>query len=562
MRFTFSRHSLDYVLVAALALTAYMPGFWWGSPHATAPERIKSWGVDDETPLGPLAEMHNILEPKPDRNLGYPLMYSFVVAGAYAPYLGYLKLSGAWDRPQAEYPFGLADPVGSLKTLSHIAHIVTVLMGVGVVLAAFETARVLRNRYAGFWAALLALSAYPMFYYARNGNVDVPMLFFGATTIMMFARCLVHGFTTRRVIWTSILAGFALGTKEQALGMFLALPLALFISCWRDHNGKWKTWGFWRTPVAGVVAAILSFGIGSGLFVEPSRYIAHVAWMWSRIGQIGQGEIYIPYVFPHGWEGNVGYVARVYEVSTHILSMPAVILGVGGFLMLLWSRSRGTWIAVTIVGYMVFIFISLRSPQMRYIMPGTFLLALPIAFVAAAAWEQKSQIVRWGVTGLVAGVVLCNVVRGVGLTYEMLCDSRYSAAEWLEQRTKPGDTIEFFGPSLKLPPLKAGVTTQAALPWRGISRPPQKDETTAGEVLKAWAEREPRFIIIMPDVSSFPGVPHSNACPPKVYEALRGGTYVYTLAAEFGTAPLFSWPVLPALDYPSVNPRIQVYSKR
>ena len=101
---------------AVFALALYVPGFWWGIPHATAPDRTHAWGTDDETPLGPLAEIHNIIQPKPDRNLGYPLMHSFVVSASYAPYLGYLWATGGLANISGAYPFGLADPSGLFVT--------------------------------------------------------------------------------------------------------------------------------------------------------------------------------------------------------------------------------------------------------------------------------------------------------------------------------------------------------------------------------------------------------------------------------------------------------------
>ena len=71
----------------------------------------------------PLAEIGNIVQPSPDRNLGYPLMYSFVVATADAPYLGYLLVTGQLRGLSATYPFGLADPVRALQVLTWIAHL-------------------------------------------------------------------------------------------------------------------------------------------------------------------------------------------------------------------------------------------------------------------------------------------------------------------------------------------------------------------------------------------------------------------------------------------------------
>ena len=83
-------------LLGVAALLAYTPGFWWGAPHATAADRTNAWGVDDEPPLGPLAQAHDIIAPKKEMNpnLGYPMLHPFMVLGAFAPYVAYLKVSG------------------------------------------------------------------------------------------------------------------------------------------------------------------------------------------------------------------------------------------------------------------------------------------------------------------------------------------------------------------------------------------------------------------------------------------------------------------------------------
>jgi len=146
--------ALPWLIVLALVL--YLPGFWWGAPQATAEDRIKAWAVDDETPLGPLAEVHNIIAPRPDRNLGYPLLYSFLVVGVQAPYLLYLKASGGLGATGAEYPFGLTEPVGALRTLTWLAHLLTLVMAAVVIAAAYDTARVLWGERAAILAAVFA----------------------------------------------------------------------------------------------------------------------------------------------------------------------------------------------------------------------------------------------------------------------------------------------------------------------------------------------------------------------------------------------------------------------
>ncbi len=64
----------------------------------------------------------------------YPPMHLFTLAASYAPYLGYLMLSGQLQEPSRIFPYGLTDPLSSLTHLILIARVVSVLMGVGIVL--------------------------------------------------------------------------------------------------------------------------------------------------------------------------------------------------------------------------------------------------------------------------------------------------------------------------------------------------------------------------------------------------------------------------------------------
>ncbi len=551
---------LDCLLLGLFAFLVFAPGFWWGAPHATNAERKQSWGVDDETPLGPLAELHNIIDPKPDRNLGYPLMYSFVVVAAYAPYLGYLKITGQWSRISGEYPFGLSDPVTALKVMTWIAHFVTVLMAVGIVLAMFGTGLVLKNRRTGVLAALFAMTSFPMFYYARTGNVDVPMLFFAALTLMMLARCVALGFTVHRSIWMGAFGGFALGTKEQVLGMFLVIPIVFLMACWREYEGRWKSLGFWKFPMVAGLSSFIALGLGSGMFVDPSRYFAHVEFLRDRMDVIAKGEVYLPFVFPFGWAENADYLYHLVGLLQSMITLPGLLLGVGGVAFLFLRRSSAVWFAIIAAAYFLFAFYSFRSPQMRYFIPLTFLLALPAASLVEAAWAHRNPAVRWGFMLVAVAVIAVNLLRGAGLTYEMIEDSRYQAASWLTERLVPGDTVEYFGPRDKLPALEAEVLMRESIEWKGIYSQPSNDDATIKEIVEGWEERRPRFIIIMPDVSSPPGIEHSNSCPRGAFEILQDPSQGFTLEAEFRTPPLLPWLPPPALDYPTVNPPIRVFS--
>jgi hypothetical protein len=556
-----NKHTLTVMLLLALlSAAAYLPGSWWGVPHATTMERTKSWGVDDETPLGPLAEIHNIIQPKPDRNYGYPLFYSFTVSAAYAPYLAWQYVSGQWTEISAVYPFGMVDPVTTLKEMTFIAHLVTVLMGIGLVLATFEAGRVLGNRRIGVLAALFAMTSYPMFYYARMGNVDIPMMLFTALAIVFFAHSLSNGFTTRRAVWLGLFAGLALATKEAALGVFLGIPVVLLLQNLREHKDSWITRSFWRASASGLLAAFIALGIGSGLFVEPSRYFLHINHIVSHIDKISAGNIYIPYVFPFTADGNIGYLQRVLELLTAMMSWPGLLLAAGGLVLMLVQNSRTRGLVMLTLVYLVFVFVTLRSPQTRYFIPVIWLLCFPAAWLISSAMDRGNPWLRRGAWLVATCIIAFNLLRGAGLTWEMMNDSRYAAGEWLAEHTEAGDTIEYFGPNRKLPPLPADVKTHPATFYGGIFVPVEIDDAKVDEILQGWRERRPKYILLMPDLTSPPGTPYNSTCPPQLCDGMLDGSRGFTLAARFKTEPLFNWLKLPPLDYPTVNPPIHIFT--
>ena len=310
----------------------------------------------------------------------------------------------------------------------------------------------------------------------------------------------------------------------------------------------------------GLFSAILAFGFGSGLFVEPSRYIAHMEKTLLQMDKIAQGDIFLPFVFPFGWEGNIDYFFRVLEILMAMMTLPGVLLSIGGLVLLLIRWNNASSLAVLTLVYLTFIFFTLRSPQMRYLIPAGYLLAFTAAWLVTSVWEHRNVLVRKGTMLLSIGIIIFNLLRGAGLSYEMINDSRFPAAEWLAARTSTGDTIEYFGPPQKLPPLQFGVTTQPATFYGGIYVPTPTDDSKVREIVQGWKNRRPTYIILIPDLTSPPAIAYNNSCPSQLCDSLLKGTKEFPLAAKFKTDPLFNWLELPDLDYPTINPPIHIFS--
>src|SRR4029453_9560136 len=140
-------------------------------------------------------------------------------------------------------------------------------------------------------AAIFAMVSFPMFYYSRTGNVDVPVLFFTALALAMFARIIKRGFTVSRAVWLGTFIGFSLATKEPSVASFIALPFAL-LETHRRRNRRtagWLSWDFWKAPLTALLVTFLAFGIGSGLFVDHERYFAHVGFVSKVVNQAVTG---------------------------------------------------------------------------------------------------------------------------------------------------------------------------------------------------------------------------------------------------------------------------------
>ncbi len=551
------------VIVALVAFVAYLPGFWWGAPTATAADRTNAWGVDDEPPLGPLAQAHDFLHPKKDvpPNLGYPMLHPIMVLGVFTPYMGYLYLTKQVRNPTVAYPHGFTDAEQALRMLTYLAHFLSVLLAVGVVVAAFEIGRVLWDDSSGIAAALGAGLVYPMFYYARNSNVDMPVLFFTAVALVAFAHILRWGISTRRLLVFGTLVGLAVATKEPSFASFVFAPFVLpFLP---DERGvrAGGTVSFWGGAIGAALCAFAAYALGSGMVVDHARWSAHIDFVLGRMSQLDAGAITWVHIFPNTPAGNAQLAVHTMQTLARAVGWPGLALGIVGMIAAARTSPRQSLLALSAIGYLLVLGVSTRTALLRYVMPAAFVLAIFGARLVVVAWSSRQRSFRWlgAAAGAAAGLLL--LAWGVDLTDAMLRDSRYDAGRWIAARAQAGDSLEYFGSEHKNPPMPATLGSHVAIPFLGSTFRPDTTPDVVNELLARWKERGPRFVVLLPDYTSAPGAPYSRACPPSVYRDLESGTIGYRRVALFQTPTPLSWTRRPALDYPVVNPPIRIYER-
>jgi hypothetical protein len=544
-------------VVALLAFALYLPAFWWGAPYATAANRTQAWGVDDETPLGAIGQVANIVRPSDDRNAGYPKLHPLLVTAAYAPYLGALWLRGSLEAPSAEFPFGLRDPEQAIRHLAWIGHALAALLGALAIAAGFDAAALCWDARSAAYGALLAAVMFPMFYYARTGNVDVPMLFFVALLSAALVRAAVFGVTPARAAWAGAFAAAALATKESAAGAVLGVAIALLVLLRRSAPSVRL-----RALGAGAAAGLAVYGLASGALLDPHWWMRHIADMSGKAGHLATGDSPVARAFAMTLDGHWELARATVEYLAGAMSGPGLALGAAGLVFALTAERPRAWLAWAALGYLGFMFLALRSAQLRYVLPFAFFLAFFGGRLVARALAARAWPLRVAAASVFAVAIGLGMLRGAALTYEMQRDSRYAAGAWLADRTVPGDRIEFFGASQTLPPIEAGVVTAPATTFGGMYVRPRVDDGKVEEILQGLRERRPRFLLVIPDHTSTGGLEHSFVLPPQLFSALMAGELEWKLVADFRTPPLFPWLPRPMLDYPTVNPPIRIFAVR
>jgi len=449
------------IAVVVLAFALNVLGLGWGLPLSG----IHGWDVDGIAPLGPLiAAKRMILDDW--WNSGYynkyPMGHFFVLMGGYAPYLGYLWLTGGLQKPSEVYPFGLADPQTVLTVLTVIARSVNVLMGVGIVLCVYLTARRFGDRRAALFSALTIAFSPPFIFYAHTGNIDTPSLFWSALALLALGRLVAGECRLRHYLLGGAAVGMAAATKEQTLGLFLLLPLSVLVLHAR-HAGAARLTPWSVIRAAGERGPLAALGAAGGVFVLAT----HLVFNWHgnvlrfRWRLYGVHPIYGT-EYPGGRREVDGAVEAFAELAVHTLEAmnPVLFLaGVAGLLVLTLRRPWARHFALPLLSYTAFAVALFPFFRARFVMQAVLVLAFFAGPVLASLWTLGVKRSR----ALAAAVLLIwgySFVYGVEVNSLLVGDARYAAEAWLERSAAPTATVEAFSGPTYLPRFPRHMTVR------------------------------------------------------------------------------------------------------
>ena len=550
----------DVAIVAALlvlTLGSCLLAMRWGLPDGASPETTGTWAIDTIAPIGPLNEAYHRFTREGVDDVIYPLFHYFVLAGAYAPYVAVAMLTGDLQSPTASFPYGATDPESFFTHLTLIAGLVSALMATGIVFIVYLLTRDLFDRRAARWAAMFAALVPPLHFYGMTSNLDVPYLFWTMLSVWQLVRAAIHQ-RLRNYVLCGVFAGFAVATKDPALGFFLSWPVIVpLLIVWGHRRAgqlhqplslltDLRMWG-------AVFGLLTAFALGNNLvFGGMGGFVRHLQFADS--------------LYQHNvatdtaglFARQPGLLADSVLLMAQMVGPLLLVLAIAGIVTVGKQRRH---VALLLPLAAVSYYVSIVAPTLslsRYLI-GVVLLLTPFAgFAIVTAHEAKRG--SWSVLAKATAVlaIAWQLLLLLNLHATLWRDSRHAMESWVRANVPEGATIEAYTQARYLPRLSDRYHYNVvANSFSAVSYDLVGKELS----VEALAGRMPDYVMILED-SGLSGDPQrlskgssgstsAQSAIVHYFEELMGQRAGYALVARYETPTWLPWRQVTAGTQPT-----------
>jgi hypothetical protein len=492
------RRRLAAIVAASTLLN--LIGIWWGLPSM--------WAGDE---ISPRAVWFSALTKHFsggwfDR---YPPLQFYLLTVVLSPWTMLKSLVSA-------HPSGHVDWVVELV----LSRLLSIAAGIGTLVAIYASGALVFGKRAGLLAAAMMALVAPFVFYAKTANPEIPYVFWIAMSLFFYLRFL-RTLASKDVVFFAATATFAICTKDQAYGLYLAAPLVIGYHLWESYRDRGDTRPFLRALLDRRL--VLSALTATGLFVV----IYNIPFNW---------EGFVRHVVDITGAGSRGYRAVEPTLEQRSWGWPfwiITLIGAAVGLLAHESRRAAVCLVVLVISYYLgFINVILYNYD-RYLLPVFVVQAIfgGVAldrFLGSAgtrpSWRHATVIGVFAYTLLYVGAIDVLMIR----------DSRYAAERWLRDHVNRDDIIGTMFPMVVLPRL---------------------DDFHVEDVgsIEELDREAPAFYVLNAD--------YARAIPPdspggRVIAGLQNHTLGYSLAfRDRSPAP---WPWLPAEHPDLVGPRLGI----
>jgi len=539
------------ILAISLVLSGYH--LQWGLPNGNF-----SWAADA---LGPLSVLSIARRSLSKLNSGwfwykYPFGYPMLLLAAYAPYLGWLVVTGQLRNPTTVYPYGFADAETAMFVLAMLGRVVNVILVVATVAVTYGIGHRLGGRNVARLAAWLVGTSYPMIFYAHTTNQDAAYVFWLA--LAMWAVIVAGEEMSRRwpFVVLGVAAAMAMATKEQGFGLLLVLPLLLAWQMYRavpsEVSGarRWVA-ALWNGgSLALVVATLVTTLIANNALINPQGVINRILDLTGHpVPGISSRLTPIKFSLFKGIDKELWYLRQLVDVTESSFGLPIFALAVVGLIYLVVAQRRAA--LLLLVPALAYYVVSLRTHDLlalRYALPLLPILAVAAAFVVLAAQRRMPHVGNVAI----ALVAVLSLARGVEMDILLRTDPRYAAEGWLAQNARAGAALEFYQKPVYVPRFPGLQARQVPLDDRSIDgvatrRPEYIVLSSAGRrsITHYWNPdwRQGSLMLERPEARD-------------LLRALEAEELPYRRVAEFSQTP---WLIRQRIT--SLCPRITIYER-
>jgi hypothetical protein len=428
---------------------------WWDEEDRTS---NFPWAFDAIAPVGPLAAARDFFSwgRWSQANYVYPLFHYVLLGLLYAPAIVYWFLSGQVTVPDGPgYPYGLADPENQLALLTVIARLTSAAMASSIVVFMYLIGKKLYGRRVGLIAALMTGLCYTLVFYAHTSNLEVPSLFWGVAALYVYLKIVDGEPKTGSYLGFGILAAIAMGTKDQAYGLFILPIVHIAYTHYRRYvpegfslMGLFRSIGD-RRVVYAIAGFVMAYAVTNNLFFNLPRLRLHFRLLFGGPNAWPCPDRYLPN------DSLIGHYLLLKLTAYHTiysLGLPMALVCAAGLIYCLcrWPQRTLLVSLPALSFYVFFVDGGLFYVHPRYTLP----LALTLTLFGAKLLADMSQspgLIK--VAGyLLTGVVLVySLASSVSLDLTLINDSRRLATVWVQEHVPPGASIEVYTSSRRLP---------------------------------------------------------------------------------------------------------------
>ncbi len=438
-----SRGDRRPLLLIGCALVLCAWGLMWGLPYSFDPAQ------DSVVPIGQLAERGFGFEQITAYR--YPPFHFLLLRAAFLPARGLLHLAP-----------DLADnPKVSATAFILTARLVSLLMALGTVWFLYRIGRRLWEEWAGLAAGAALILSPVTLYYAKNANLDGPMIFWLAAALLLYVRVLQEQ-RTLDYLWLGVLCALAVCTKDQAYGFILLMPLPICIALWRRRKRQLRseagsttrckgkaclapteadepyisTTPAWKKLLLGFLGFAVPFVLIHNILFDPQNFQRHVETV------LGPGSA----PWRECARGSMGQLRLLTESLLRLMdawTLPGLLLAGFGLALALRpgaGRFERAALLVPAVSYQLSFLAPIGYVYPRFMLPTMLTLAPFAGYGALRLWR------RWGKLGpvLTVAALAWMGLAGLSVDYVMGESPRYEAQRWLEETVPQGPSLQIY----------------------------------------------------------------------------------------------------------------------